>query len=275
MRSRSTIFFLILLTSAQHALSQKTIKGLINAEKQFAWFTSTHTVKEGFLQYMDSAGVIFQQGGERNALDFYKKQNAAPGILNWEPDFAVISASGDIGATSGPFTFRVKSAQDTPVGRGTFCSVWRINKQGEWKNLADLGSQCRIAPPEIIDVKEIILPKTGVTPGTTDELLLLDKKFNNALQEKKVGDWMPFISSDSRLNFDGSLPATGMLQIADALQKIPSGSQIVTKTGELSSAKDLGYTYGTIQNAGRMTNYLRVWIYRNKQWTAILQTIKW
>jgi hypothetical protein len=274
MRFYNFIPILVILFSANALMAQKNIKGLINAEKQFAWFTSTHTVKEGFLQYMDSTGVIFQRGSEQNALEFYKKQNASPGILNWEPDFAVISASGEVGATTGPYTFRERSMQDTPVRYGTFCSVWRINRKGEWKNIADLGSQSKTLL-EADDMKEIVLPKTSVTTATTEELLLLDRKFNLALQEKNVGGWIQYIAPESRLNIDGSPPVVGMLQIAEATQKLPAAVQITTKTAELSSAKDLGYTYGTVQNGTRTNNYLRVWIYRNKQWIAILQTLKW
>jgi hypothetical protein len=103
-RRYSSCLVVILLGVLSNAYSQKNIKGLINAEKQFAWFTASHTVKEGFMNYMDSAGIIFKNGAGVNALDNYRKQNAGPGILNWEPAFAVISASGDMGATTGPMS---------------------------------------------------------------------------------------------------------------------------------------------------------------------------
>ncbi len=263
------------LCFACSSAAQKGMKGLINAEKQFAWFTATHSIKEGFLAYMDSAGVIFRQGNAVNALDSYRRQPNSAGILSWEPAFAVISASGDMGATTGPFEFRLKTAQDTPVGRGTFCSVWRINRQGEWKNLADLGSSSNHSVTPVQQVKEIVLQKPRNAETSIDDLLLLDKKFNAAIQGKNIGAWMPFISTDSWLNTDGQLPATGMLQIAERLQKIPAGMVLTPQKGEISAARDFAFIYGNVTNGTRLNNYLRVWIYRNMQWQVILQTLKW
>lgn len=257
------------------AAAQKGIKGLINAEKQFAWFTATHTVKEGFLAYMDSAGLIFRQGNELNALEAYRKQPSSPGVLNWTPAFAVISSSGDMGVTTGPYEFMAKSMQDTPVGRGSFCSVWQINKHGEWKNMADLGTSYKLVAPPVRQVKEVVQPKQTTDAISFEDILVIDKKFNAALQQKNMGMWMQYIASDSWLNIEGELPAIGMLQIADALQKLPGSVQVVAKAGSLSSAKDLAFVYGTVTNGASRNNYLRVWIYRNKQWQVIVQTLKW
>jgi hypothetical protein len=274
-RCYSSCLVVILLGVLSNAYSQKNIKGLINAEKQFAWFTASHTVKEGFTNYMDSVGIVFKNGAGVNALENYRKQNAGPGILNWEPAFAVISASGDMGATTGPYEFRAKTIQDTPVGRGIFFSVWHINSSGEWKNMADFGSSYKMQAPMVQKVKEITPDKSKTVEQDREGLMQLDKKFNTALQDRNIGGWMPYTSTDSWLNTDGQLPATGMLQIADVLQKLPAGLQINTTAAELSAAHDFGYTHGTVVNGSKLNNYLRVWIYRNKQWQVIIQTLKW
>lgn len=273
---RKSILLLVLsIISVLNARAQKGITGLINAEKQFAWFTASHTVKEGFLKFMDSAGVIFRNGSDVNALEAYRKQPANTGILSWSPAFAVISASGDIGATTGPFEFRAKTAQDTPVGRGNFFSIWRIDARGEWKNVADLGSSYQAAFTPGAEVKEIVLPKAKITAAREEELLALDNNFNVALQEKNIGGWMRYISTDSWFNLDGRVPATGMLQIADALNIMPAGLKLSTKKAVLASSNNFAYTYGTVVNGNKTNNYLRSWIYRNRQWQVIIQTLKW
>ena len=273
-QKRSIVLITAFVTISFLSFAQKGIKGLVNAEKQFAFFTASHTVKEGFLNYMDSAGVIFRQGKDINALETYQKQKPGPGILSWEPAFAVVSASGDLGATTGPYEFRTK-AGDTVIGRGGFSSIWRINSKGEWKNLADLGISYNGIYPVVQQVKEIALPKAKQPGLSYEEVLLLDKKLNTAIQEKNVGGWMQYISTDSWLNIDGQKPVTGMLQITEALQKAPGSLLLSSKNGEMSAAKDLAYIYGAVINGIKKENYLRVWIYRNNQWLAILQTIKW
>lgn len=267
-----TAAYLLLCCSA---FSQKGIKGLINAEKAFASFTASHTIREGFLQYMDSAGVIFRQGYAVNALDTYQKQKPGTAILSWEPEFAVISASGDIGVTTGPYKIRPQTLPDTTVGRGSFSSVWQINKKGEWKNLADLGTSYSSPYPAVRKVKGISLPKTKNVNSTYDEVWQIDKKFNMAVQEKNTAILTSHISTDSWLNIDGQVPVVGAKQIQTALQNIPDGLILISQAGYLSSAKDLVYIYGTVINGLKKENYLRVWIYRNKQWQVILQTIKW
>lgn len=271
---KQLLLVLLVVLSCRGTLpAQKNIRGLLNAERKFAAFTATHSVKEGFLKFMDSAGILFRQGVDLNALDFYKRQPVAPGILTWEPDFAVISASGDMGATSGPYEFRSRSVADTVSGRGSFFSVWRINSQGDWKNLADLGTVYTKTAPEQ-PLKQVVLSRLYSAQNVMEDLLLLDRKFNKAVQDRNIGAWMPYISSDSRFNIDGQWPAVGMLQIADAMQKLPSGLLLATKTGEMSAAFDFAYTYGIVANGNRKENYLRVWTYRNGQWYVLAQAIK-
>jgi hypothetical protein len=66
-----------------------------------------------------------------------------------------------------------------------------------------------------------------------------------------------------------------MLQIADALNKMPAGLKLATKKVALAGSGDFAYTYGTVINGSKTNNYLRSWIYRNRQWQVIIQTLKW
>jgi hypothetical protein len=266
----------ILLLSVVTAFPQKGIKGLVDAEKAFASFTTANTVKEGFLKYMDSTGVIFRQGKAVNAWEAYRQQQTGPAILSWEPAFAIISASGDFGVTTGPYERRSGSLQDTIVARGSFSSVWQINKQGLWKNLADLGTSYKKTYPVIKQVQQIELPVGTAAPSVSfEEVLTLDKKFNTALAEKNnaaLSQWLPL---DSWLNMEGEIPVVGDKLIANILAHIPATVLFETETGNISAAGDMAYIYGSVTNANKKENYLRVWIKRNNKWQVILQTIKW
>ncbi len=255
--------------------SQKNIKGLINAEKAFASFTLSHSIKEGFLNYMDSAGLVFRQGVPTNALKAFQEQKAGPGVLTWGPDFAVISASGDMGVTAGPFEFREKSLQDTPVNKGTFSSIWQINQKGEWKNMADLGISSTTINPVITSVEQINLKKEKAIQFSLDDILLNDKKLNDAIQQQDKKTILPFLSTETRWNIEGHLPYKGTEQINNALMLLPKGMVLQSLNGGIASAKDLAYTYGTVVIGEKKNNYLRGWIYRNGHWQVILQTIKW
>jgi hypothetical protein len=267
-----TLFLLI----SSHAFTQKEIKGLISAEKAFAAFTEKHTIREGFLQYMDSAGIIFRQGVAVNALEVFQKQKPGPAVLSWWPAFAVISASGDMGITSGPYELRTKSIDDTIAARGSFSSIWHISKQGIWKNLADLGvsyKQKYAAPNE---VRQLVLTAKPVTVNSVfDVVLEADKKLNTAIREKNTEIIAASLSSDSWLNIEGETPFKNPKTINDALLKIPGTVLLQTQTGEIAASGDLAYIYGSVTNADKKENYLRAWIYSNNKWQVIMQTIKW
>ena len=57
--------------------------------------------------------------------------------LRWEPARADIATSGDLGWTTGSWTFR--STPESPVSRGRYVSIWRRQPDGSWKVVMDLG----------------------------------------------------------------------------------------------------------------------------------------
>jgi hypothetical protein len=276
MKKPALSFLIVAFLLSAPAFSQKGIKGLIDAEKAFASFTAAHSIKEGFLQYMDSGGIIFRQGKPVSALEFYQQQKSGPVVLSWEPAFAVISASGDFGITTGSYEIRATSLQDTVIGRGSFSSVWQINKQGAWKNLADLGVSYKTGLPAVKQVQEIVLP-AGISTGgiAFEEVFALDKKFNVALKEKNSGALLSYLPADSWLNMEGEKPINGDKMIANILLHIPETVSLNSEAGNISVADDMAYVYGSVVNGTKKENYLRVWINRNKKWQVILQTIKW
>jgi hypothetical protein len=257
-----------------NSYAQKNINGLINAEKAFASFTLSHTIKEGFLNYMDSAGLVFRQGVPTNAFKAFQEQKAGPGVLTWGPNFAVISASGDMGVTAGPYELREKSSKDTPLTKGTFSSIWRINQKGEWKNLADLGITYNSISVQVKSIEEISLKKGQIITFNFDDVLLNDHKLNEAIQQHDKEVWKPYLAAESRLNREGFPLYKGIDAINAALRAIPTGAVLQSLSGGIASSRDFAYTYGTILVGDKKDNYLRAWICRDGHWQVILQTIK-
>jgi hypothetical protein len=263
------------LLAAPAAYAQKTIKGLIDAEKAFASYTETHNIRDGFLKFLDSNGIIFRQGNAVNAFESFSKQKAGPAVLSWEPSFAIISASGDLGITTGPFLVRATSINDTVVGRGNFSSVWKMNKAGEWKNVVDLGVSYTKKSAPTTQVQELILTQPVTTDISFSEIIDLDTKFNQAIKEKSINTILTQLSADSWLNAEGETPILGTKPISNILLHIPDTVLFKSDAGGISSSGDLAYVYGTVNNGNKKENYLRVWGNRNRRWQVILQTIKW
>jgi hypothetical protein len=276
MRKTQLIFLIVIgLLSGLPAFSQKTIKGLINAEKAFAAYTLAHTIKEGFLNYMDSNGVVFRQGNAVNALAAFRQQKAGPGVLTWGPSFAAISASGDMGVTAGPYEFREKSSKDTPLNKGSFSSIWHINQKGEWKNLADLGVTYNTVSVPVKSVEQLLLQKGEIITFNFQDVLLNDHKLNEAIQQRDKEAWKPYLAAESLLHVEGHTLYKGVEQINTGLKTIPTGLILQSLNGGMASSRDFAYTYGTVLVGEKKDNYLRAWICRKGQWQVIMQTIKW
>jgi ketosteroid isomerase-like protein len=62
-------------------------------------------------------------------------------ILKWEPRRAEVSNSGDLGWTWGTYELHVKDAQGKALVRfGKYINVWRKDKDGNWRVIADMGN---------------------------------------------------------------------------------------------------------------------------------------
>lgn len=178
---RKPFAFLAVMICFLSATAQKGIRGLVDAEVAFANFTESGNIKDGFLKYMDTAGVIFNEGRAFNAHKVYAKQKAGSAILSWAPNFAVVSAGGDMGVTTGTYLVRPQAITDTPVTRGYFTSIWQMNSHGEWKNLADLGIASASAELPVREINEISLSMQKPKEVSFPAIQLMDSLLNQVI----------------------------------------------------------------------------------------------
>lgn len=74
----SILFFM----TAYQLNAQKNIDSLINAEKSFAAYSVEHGTKDAFLKFLDSNGVVFEQGKAINGIEAWSKKEKRAGVLN-------------------------------------------------------------------------------------------------------------------------------------------------------------------------------------------------
>lgn len=60
-------------------------------------------------------------------------------LLAWQPVFARMATSGDLGFTTGPWEFKNDKGDATPEGYGHFVTIWKRQTDGSWKFAVDLG----------------------------------------------------------------------------------------------------------------------------------------
>ena len=96
-----------------------------------------------FLTYFAEDGVEVVDGGGFDTKDIMRKQApwAEGTSLTWTPVKAEMAASGDLGYTYGNYIFTAKNKEGkVVVNYGKYTSIWKKQKDGQWKVVVDMGN---------------------------------------------------------------------------------------------------------------------------------------
>ncbi|MES1219886.1 MAG: nuclear transport factor 2 family protein [Bacteroidota bacterium] len=273
MKQLALCFFSFLI--AINSIGQKNIDGLVQVEKNFAAYSVANNTKEAFLKFLDSNGVVFDNGKPVNGIEFWNKREKRPGILNWYPTHAEIAASGDLGYTTGPWTFQAKTINDSVLARGQYTTVWHINKNGEWKFLVDLGTGNNPAPEEN-SLHKIEIKKHGRATGDEGSLLFAENGFINELNRSKQEAYKKYQSTYfSLLKRHNIQPAWLKKDLTAVIDSTPGLITYTILSSGIASSGDLGYVYGSTVMNGKTENYLRIWRKEKKGWKIAVEVLRY
>lgn len=262
----------VLLCCLAIGAKAQNVQHVIDAEKAFAAYAQANNTRDAFLKFMDTDGVVFNNGSPQNAIENWKPKPAGPAKLLWEPAFAGIALSGDIGFTTGPWQFK-KTMQDTALASGVFTSIWRKNGDGEWKNIVDLGYA--LAKPAYKTPQIKISKTTTFSSKQTIDPIAIDQHFIETYNKDGKTALNNVLLPDSWLNMNALLPFTTASQHAGAIAAIPDGLVMKPLGGGLSKAGDIAYVYGSVAYKTHKENYLRVWQQTTAGWKVVLQVLLW
>jgi ketosteroid isomerase-like protein len=135
----------ILINSCQmpsKPISNENLKSeLFAVEKEFCAMAQSEGVEKAFLYFSADSAVILNRDRLLKGKEAIRKryqtfpQNAK---LEWIPDFADVSISGDLGYTYGKYTFTsTDSLGHTTQTGGFFHTVWKRQPDGKWKFVWD------------------------------------------------------------------------------------------------------------------------------------------
>lgn len=255
----STIVVLLDLTRLLAAVPEDpgTADSLAEAEKAFAHESVAKGMKAAFLNALADDGLVFDPGpGAQNGKKVWLEKKESRAILDWQPVLAVVSSSGDLGYTTGPWNYR-KSPNQKPEAFGEFVSVWR-REGGKWKLLCDIGSDHpapSAMPPEL---KLIDLPHPSESkPEQFSNLQHRDCDY----AANRAGQFVTAAEEDVRLYLPGKFPILGKSAGAAALSAAPAAMKFGESKGGLSRSGDLGFLWGEYRIAAKETSgdYLRIW----------------
>jgi len=145
MKKNLIIFFLlvVIIYSCQAPGSGSNATdaaSLLIADRDFSNLSKERGMKTAFLKYIDSGAVLLRAGHYpivgKKAISFLQNENDSGFTLTWEPSSGEIASSGDLGFTYGLYTFANK---DTTF-QGTYVSIWKKQKDNNWKFVLDTGN---------------------------------------------------------------------------------------------------------------------------------------
>jgi ketosteroid isomerase-like protein len=120
---------------------------ILNTDKAFSELSKAKGMKHAFLEYAADEVVIlrknsFPQLGKNAMAERFRSFSDTGFTLTWEPLFADVATSGDMGYSYGIYTSTsMDSLGNSIVEQGTYVSVWKKDKAGKWKYVLDTGNE--------------------------------------------------------------------------------------------------------------------------------------
>jgi len=141
---RHCYLIVLLLAFGLSACVKSKPEDLIRVDKDFSAFSKAKGMKQAFLEYAADSAVLLQKDivpivGKEAIYESFESFSDTGFILTWEPLFADVSASGDLGYTYGLFTSHTTSGD--LLGRGKYVTIWKKQADGTWKYMLDGGNE--------------------------------------------------------------------------------------------------------------------------------------
>ncbi len=138
------LFTILILTGCSNMcdIADKTV--LMEADRAFSKMSAEKGMYEAFDFYMDDNATLYRDrhhpfsGREAIRPILSTNRNAT---LTWEPTFAEIAESGDLGYTLGRWEYALKDSTDSvSTSYGYYVSIWKKQTDGSWKWVFDSGN---------------------------------------------------------------------------------------------------------------------------------------
>jgi len=239
------------------------LASLVEAERSFARASIEKGVRAAFIHYLADDGILFRPAPVQGKK-WYASKPASAAILMWEPAFAEVSTSNDLGYTSGPWVFRADSTSEASAF-GHYVSVWRRGADREWEVAIDAGiSHARVERPKgITTPSSEKLADVATQPEALAAIQQEERDFVEMAARGIEDAFDTFGVEDVRVYRTGDLPVVGKDKARALLAKQPGTRRMQTTAAEASRDGDLGFTYGrcdvTYNEKVSTSYYLRIW----------------
>ena len=274
---RAIAFATAVLLAADPALAQSADAApIVAAERAFAADASVLGLTASFNKWAVPDAVMIGGGQVQTVRDVFPPDVPRPAdeaLLEWWPNFAGISRSGDLGFTTGGVAI---NGQRT----GHYFTIWKKQPDGAWRWVYDGGSGASAADVPGPDSEPVILPvgpqllqvvtslDRPPPPMAPDWAMTRVREQEAALARAAVTDQkaahLAAMADNGRLYVAPRPPAIGRDAFAEALDAWPATFRFgPTEGGGQSQYGDLVWTYGPAawsrDGQERTGHYVRLW----------------
>jgi ketosteroid isomerase-like protein len=237
------------------------------------------------MTFIADDGLLFRPGavnGKKWMLEHPVPPSDKKPLLAWQPAFAGMAASGDMGFTTGPWEAKPDINDEKPSGYGHFVTVWKKQADGSWKFVVDLGiSHPQSGGPQAHWEPAASSRTENFKPidvaVSRESLLNRDRKYAAEVLSQGLGKtFSAYAAPDVRLYRHGGIPFIGRKASSEAIAKTKGQVTWQPIASDTSSAGDLGYTHGTYDVADDTKkviehgSYVRIWKKQNGVWQIVM-----
>lgn len=138
------VLFMVLVCSCQKTSSIDETNDLANADRYYSALSAVKGRNAAFLAMFDSSGVTLASHrppivGFNEIKKVILSTNDSSFTLTWEPKFAKVAISGELGYTYG--TYKLLNKTTKAISEGTYTTFWQKDAHGKWKALLDTGNE--------------------------------------------------------------------------------------------------------------------------------------
>ena len=268
---------------------------LVQADQRFSQLTVQAGRRAAFLEFLAPDSVVFREGPV-DALTLYSSSSFAEAAseIDWKAHYVDVSNAGDVGLSAGPLTIFNESGSDS---YGHLISMWRSSGAG-WELMADIvvgipGFLSLDVEPSYADTLPVIaetanLASVSVAGNTLQSLVDADELFGRSINFRGgQRALLRYGLENTRVYLPGMGPAVGA-EAASSVYGAFLDNQLATTNpvnlsnlgAYLSSSKEMGYTYGTMETdssnaeAGFITSYMRLWRFnQGGEWRIAVEVL--
>jgi ketosteroid isomerase-like protein len=270
--------------AAKKKKSVDDLTQMVETEASFSRMSEEKGIREAFAAFIADDGILFRPHAVIGKKWMHEhplpSSNTRP-LLSWQPIYAFISRSGDLGYTTGPWQYKndIKDAKASAFGN--FMTIWKKQAEGNWRFVLDLG----ISHPEPMLQAKPTFPRAVIgrfaavdVDATRAALLNEEREFSKASADLGAAEAF-LLKADVgvRVYRENQMPFVGRSAGAKAMYPLSTVWTWAPAFADVSRAGDLAYTYGTYELRDKKTNaitengnYARVWKRVAGMWRVVI-----